>query len=121
TVSYSDMLQNHLKPATRTKRCGLLSSVVCLHHDHARPHAARHTVRQIQDLKLEVLPNPPYSPYLAPRDFHLFWSLKDALRGRHLRSDEEVKKAVHDWLAQQAKDYFCRGIYALVDCWTGGL
>jgi hypothetical protein len=70
-------------------------------------------MRQIQDLKLEVLPHPPD---LAPSDFHLFWPLKDALRGRHFRSDEKVKEAVHDWLAQQPKDFF-RGIYALVEHW----
>jgi transposase len=53
-----------------------------------------------------MLPHPPYSPDLAPSDFHLFWPLKDALRGRHFRSDEEVKEAVHDWLEQQPKDFF---------------
>jgi hypothetical protein len=73
-------------------------------------------VKQIQDLKLEVLLHPPYSPDLVPSDFHLFWSLEDALRGCHFRSDEEVKEAVHDWLAQQPKD-FCPGIYALVELW----
>jgi hypothetical protein len=72
-------------------------------------------VKQIQDLKLEVLPHLPYSPDLAPSDFHLFWSLKDALRGCHFRSDEEIKEVVHDWLAQQPKDFFFRGIYALVE------
>jgi hypothetical protein len=71
-------------------------------------------MKQIQDLKLEVLPHPPYSPDLAPSDFHLFWPLKDALRGCHFRSDEEIKEAVHDWLAQQPKD-FSRGIYASVE------
>jgi hypothetical protein len=30
--------------------------------------------------------------------FHWRWRL-DALRGRHFRPDEEVKEAVHDWLA----------------------
>jgi hypothetical protein len=30
----------------------------------------------------ESSPHPPYSPDLAPSDFHLFGPLKDALRGR---------------------------------------
>jgi transposase len=55
---------------------------------------------------VQMLPHPPYSPDLAPSDFHLFWPLKDALRGRHFRSDEEVTEAVHDWLEQQPKDFF---------------
>ena len=89
---------------------------MCLQHVNARPHTARHTVKQIQDFKLQVLPPPPYSPDLAPSDFRLFWPLKDALRRRNLRSDEEVKKTVHDWLAQQPND-FSRGIYVLVERW----
>jgi hypothetical protein len=44
-----------------------------------------------------------------------FGPLNDALRGRHFRPDGEVMVTVHDWLAQQPKDFFCRGIYALVE------
>jgi hypothetical protein len=79
--------------------------LICLQHENARPHTARHTVKQIQDLKLEVLPHLPYSPDLAPSDFHFLWSLKDILRGRHFRSDQEVKEAVYGWLAQRPKDF----------------
>jgi hypothetical protein len=71
----------------------------------------------MQDLKLKMLPHPPYSPDLTSSDFHLFWPLKDALRGRHFGSDEEVKEAVHDWLMQQPKDFFSRGIYAFEGRW----
>jgi histone-lysine N-methyltransferase SETMAR len=68
---YSDMLKNQLKPAIRTKHCGLLSFGVCLQLDNARSHTARRTVKQIEDLKLEVLPHLPYSPDLALSDFHV--------------------------------------------------
>jgi len=110
---YSDAFRNRLKPAIRSKRRGLSSSDVCLQHVNARPHTARHTVKQIQDFKLPVR---HIRPDLAPSDFRHFWPLKDALRRRNLRSDEEVKKTVHDWLVQQPNDFF-RGIYALVERW----
>jgi hypothetical protein len=90
---YGVVVRNRLKPAIRSRRSALSSSGVCLQHVNAR-----HTVKQIHGFKLQVLPRPPHSPDLAPSDFHLFWPLKDALRRRNLRSDEEVKKAVHDWL-----------------------
>jgi hypothetical protein len=51
-----------------------------------------------------------------PAIFTSFLPLKDALRRRNLRSNEEVKKTVHDWLVQQPND-FSRGIYALVERW----
>ena len=73
-------------------------------------HTARHTVKLLQDFKLEVLPHPQYLPDLAPSDFLLFWPLQDALRVRNFRSDEEVEEAERDWLAQQPKDVY-RGIY----------
>jgi hypothetical protein len=44
---------------------------------------------------------------------YTFLPLKDAPRGLHFRSDEEVKEAVHGWLAQQQKDFFSTDIYAL--------
>jgi hypothetical protein len=51
--------------------------------------------------------HPPYSPDLAPSDYHLFGPLKGALRGRRFTSDQEVKEAVHAWLAAQPKTFIC--------------
>ena len=76
--SYCDLLQNHLRPAIRSKRRCLLSKGVCLQQDNARPHTANATMMTLRHMKSEVLPHPPYSPDLAPSDFHLFGPLKDA-------------------------------------------
>jgi histone-lysine N-methyltransferase SETMAR len=73
------------------------------------------TVKTIQKLNFELLPHPPYSPNLAPSDYHLFDSLKKALRGRRFRSDEEVRQAVHTWLCDQTKTFFSDGIKKLVE------
>ena len=66
---YSYVLRHQLKPANRRKRRWLSSSDVHLQHHISRAHTARHTVKQIQGLQLEVLPHPPYSPDWAPSDF----------------------------------------------------
>ena len=113
---YSDVFQNQRKPPIQRKYHGLLSSGVCLQHDHAQPHTTHYTVRQIHNIKLEMLLHPPYSLDLASSNFDLFWPLKDALHGRYFGSDEEVKET-HDWLAQQPKNFFSQRIYALVECW----
>lgn len=96
--SYSDMLQNHLRPAIRSKQRGLLTFGVLLQHDNARLDTANLTVRTIQDIKFECPIHPSYSPDIAPSDFHVFSALKEAMGGKHFRSDEEVKTAMHDWL-----------------------
>ena len=75
-------------------------------HDNARPYTAAHTVEMLRKLKFEVMAHPPYSPDLAPSDYHLFDPLKVALRGRRFTSDQEVMEAVHVWLAAQLKTYF---------------
>ena len=56
----SDLLRNQLQPAIRRKHRVFLSSGMCLQLDNARPHPAVRTVKQIQDLKLEVLHHTPY-------------------------------------------------------------
>lgn len=42
---YCDLLWNWLKPATKKKSCGLLSSGMCLQHDTVGPLAARHIMK----------------------------------------------------------------------------
>ena len=41
------------------------------HQDNARPHAAKKTLELIEYFRWEVVPHPPYSPYLVPSDYHL--------------------------------------------------
>ena len=84
-------------------------------HDNARPHTSRHTTAEIVKIGWEVLPHPPYSPDLAPSDFHLFEPLKDAHRGIHFKA---VKTFVRQWLRRQDLAFYRTGIYALVKRWT---
>jgi hypothetical protein len=64
-----------------------------------------------------VLPHPPYSPDLAPLDFHLFRSLKDALHGTHFEDYNSVIEAERKWLSRQDKGWYWQGIHALVPHW----
>ena len=89
------MLTDRLKPAIRSKRRELLSKGVVLLLDNARPHTAAHTAETLRKFKFQIMAHPPYSPYLAPSDYYLLGSFKEALRGRRFTSDQEVKEAVH--------------------------
>jgi hypothetical protein len=73
-----DVFRNQLKPASRTKRRGLLYSGLCLQRVNARPHTACRTAKQIQDFKLELLHHQQYSPDLATCVHHSCWPLKDS-------------------------------------------
>jgi hypothetical protein len=117
SATYSNLLRENLKPAIRQKWRGLLTMGVCLLHDNPRPPTAAATVSTIEKLRFECIPHPPYSPDLAPSDFHVFGPLKDALSGTQFRDDDEVWLAVHEWLRSHPKEFFSRGIYALVKRW----
>ncbi|GFR66869.1 histone-lysine N-methyltransferase SETMAR [Elysia marginata] len=41
-------------------------------HDNARPHTSRPTQDALRQLELTTLPDPAYSPDLAPYDYYLF-------------------------------------------------
>ena len=85
--------------------------------DNARPHVAAPTMDTNQKLKWNVLPHPPYSPDLAPSDYHLFVSLKEHLSGKFFRNNEEMIQDVQEWLHWQPKDFFLSSICKLPDRW----
>jgi hypothetical protein len=63
-----------------------------------------------------VLPHPPYSPDLAPSDFHLFGPMKDGLCGQHF-PDNAVITAVRKWVASTGTDFYKHSIQALFHHW----
>lgn len=90
---------------------------VLLQHDNARPHIANMTKEAIQTLGWEVLPHPPYSPDLAPSDFHLFRSLSNALRGVSFNNDVELRAWLDEFFESRPGDFYRRGIEKLVERW----
>src|ERR1043166_3000237 len=65
----------------------------------------------------ETLQHPPYSPDLAPSDYHVFGPMKKALSGRRFRCDEEVQREVRRWFRTQDTNFFETGILKLVKRW----
>ncbi|UYV66746.1 hypothetical protein LAZ67_4002753 [Cordylochernes scorpioides] len=61
-----------------------------LHHDNARPHTAHLVTSFLAKNGTEILPQPPYSPDIAPNDFFLFPKLKEVLKGRHFDTREDI-------------------------------
>ncbi|GFW73145.1 histone-lysine N-methyltransferase SETMAR [Trichonephila clavipes] len=59
----------------------LLKGVLLL-HDNARSHTSRTTRELIESFGCEAFDHAPYSPDLAPNDFHLFRNLKHRLGGK---------------------------------------
>jgi len=66
-----------------------------------------------QKVNVHILDHPPYSPDLAPSDFHLFLYLKKHLAGKKLDDDDEVQE-VMTWFKGLAVDFYDSGIQKLV-------
>jgi len=75
-------------------------------HDNAPAYRALETQKKLAYLGFQRLDHPPYSPDLAPSDYHLFPGLKKQLKGRHFSSDAEVIAAAETWLDGQPSDFF---------------
>ena len=107
-----------VKEDVRNKRKGLQTRGVVFHQVNARPHTAARTMAKIEQLGWEVLVHPPYSPDLAPSDYHLFGPLKSHMRGNHFNTDAAVIEAVSKWIKTQPTEFFAKGIDNLVGRWN---
>jgi histone-lysine N-methyltransferase SETMAR len=85
-----------LKEAIRCMRPVLLTKGLGVHllHNNAQPHSAAATVNLSNSWVWEVLPHPPYSPGLAPSDFHLFPKMKEHLRDLRFHSNKDIQNEV---------------------------
>ena len=113
SARYIETIKNLRRRVCRVKRS---TSRILLLHDNARLHTARVTVDALEMLKFEYLSHLPYSPDLAPSDFHFFPHLKRDLKGTHFTSDDEVKRAVTSWIKQRT-EFFIDGMRKLVLRW----
>jgi histone-lysine N-methyltransferase SETMAR len=67
-----------------------------LHVDNAKPHTSKISIEKIEELGFILVPQPPYSPNLAPCDFFLFGYLKQHLEGKHFTREDQMIAAVRD-------------------------
>ena len=77
-----------------------------LFHDNTPAHGALVTQMKLAYLVFQCLDHPPYSPDLAPSDYHLFPGLTKQLKGRHFSSDAQITAAAETWLDGQTSEFF---------------
>jgi transposase len=75
-------------------------------HDNAPAHRALVTQKELAYLGINYLDHPPYSPDLAPSDYHLFPGLKKKFKVRHFSSDTEFIAAAEPWLEGKISEFF---------------
>lgn len=103
-----------LRRAIQNKRRGMLTAGIVFVHDNARPHTAVRTRELLDQFGWDVFDHPPYSPDLAPSDYHLFPNMKKWLGSQRFMNDNELKAGVNGWLSAQAAEFYASGIEKLV-------
>nr|CDJ93386.1 Transposase domain containing protein [Haemonchus contortus] len=74
-------------------------------HDNARPHVAQLTLRKLMGPGYETLPHPPYSPDLAPTEYHLFEHLDSFLKEKCRGAQHGAAAAFDDFIASRSPDF----------------
>jgi len=115
-VYYAELIRK-LRSAIKEIRRGKLSHGVLLHQDNAPSHTSAVAMAAIRECGCELLSQPPYSPDLAPSDYHVFQSVKDSLRGQSFGRGEEVIHTINDWFELQDKQFFVDGVNSLAHRW----
>jgi len=75
-AEYYSSLQVQLKDILKDKRRGKFTKRVLFLHENAPAHQALATKKKLAYLGFQFLDHLPYSPDLAPSDYHLFPGLK---------------------------------------------
>ena len=75
-AEYYSSLLVQLKDILKEKRRGKFTKVVLFLHENASAHRALATQKKLAYLGFQCLNHPPFSPDLAPPEYHLFPGLK---------------------------------------------
>lgn len=111
---YCEQLRN---VEAKLKETGKVQGRIWFQHDNAKPHVAKVTQAELKRLKWNVLPHPPYSPDIAPTDYHLFLSLSNNLRGKKFKNENDLKSFLENFFTNRKKGFYKRGIFDLPRRW----
>lgn len=90
---------------------------VIFHQDNARPHVSKMTIEKLNSFSWEILPHPPYSPNIAPSDFHLFRSMQNFISGKIYKTKVEIKNDIDSYIPSKSEEFFSSGIKKLPERW----
>ena len=82
-------------------------------HDRVRPHIAKSTSEKSLRFRWIILPHTPYSPDLAPMDYHWFRSLSNHLPEKKFNDENDVKIDLTNFFGQKSQSIYERGILFL--------
>ena len=107
-VYYTGKLRRLSQEIAR-KRRGKLTRSVLLLQDSAPAHTSQVPMTAATECGFEILPHLPYSPDMAPSDFHRFRKQKSYLLGIQYESNEGVIEAVNEYFGTRKRPSVLKG------------
>lgn len=86
-------------------------------HDNAPIHTSQRSMAQISSSGFHLVAHPPYSPDIAPSDFHLFKQLKNDLRGEKFDNSRHLRERVTALLSSYPPNFYEEGFQQLITRW----
>ena len=102
-----------LKNEIVEKRLQMKKKKMLFHQDNAPCHKALVTMANLNELRFELLPHPPFSTDLASSDYYLFADLKKMLPGKRFYSNEKVITETNAYFEAKDKSFYKKGIEML--------
>jgi transposase len=87
------------------------------HHNNAPAHLSFLVRNFLAKNETTVVPQPPYSPDLAPAGFFLFPKLKSTLKGRRFDTFDKIQKNSMKELFAILKEAFQKAFQSWQKCW----
>lgn len=90
----------------------MLCEGIVLLHDNAGVNSVGVTQNLIEEFSWKQFKHPPYSPDLAPPEYHLFLNLKSDFgrSRRRFEREDDTKSGVQQWLLSQAASFYEEGM-----------
>ncbi|XGW12410.1 hypothetical protein V3C99_013258 [Haemonchus contortus] len=114
TQSYCDQIHKKYTKLGQMQPALVSHHVLLLLHENAQPHVSRIVFQKLNDLQIEALPHPHYSPDLSPTEYHLFKHLDSFSKERAFKNQGDVEAAFLESLESRSPDFYKNGIDRLV-------
>ena len=114
---YYKGLLERLRNDVGRKRPEKWAKAFILHYDNAPCHTSLLVRQFLPNKNITVCPHPPYSPYLAPRDFWLFPKVKMTMKGKRFESIQDIEAATTAQLKTLTKEDFQNYFRKLQELW----
>uniref|UniRef100_A0A8R1HYS1 Histone-lysine N-methyltransferase SETMAR n=1 Tax=Caenorhabditis japonica TaxID=281687 RepID=A0A8R1HYS1_CAEJA len=82
-----------------------------------RPHVAKTTKSLLETFSWTVLAHPPYSPDLAPSEYHLVPDMQRFLEGTDFKTKSDVENWLVSYFASKKPEFWRTGTISLQNRW----